>query len=291
MRVWQRGSVWVLGVAMLCATPLAAQEDSAGSAACASCHKDLVENYAGSPHGGRAPARHVESVTCESCHGPGAAHAKNGAVSLIFDPARAPAKDVDAKCLQCHEVPRPHYANSSHGRSNVSCIGCHTIHAPGSTKYLLKVKQPELCVQCHSGVKAQFAAPLHHKVQEGLIDCTDCHDAHGAVGEVDLSSATSEFAICTKCHAATAGPFLYEHAPVKSEGCTGCHFPHGGPNPDLLIATRVNTLCLQCHLPSSAVPAHVQSAQSQPCVGCHVSIHGSNISPVFQETGGKKSEP
>ena len=30
---------------------------------------------------------------------------------------------------------------------------------------------------------------------------------------------------CIKCHANKAGPFVFEHAPVKLEGCSTCHIP------------------------------------------------------------------
>jgi predicted CXXCH cytochrome family protein len=85
-----------------------------------------------------------------------------------------------------------------------------------------------------------------------------------------------------------AGPFVYEHAAVKAEGCTACHFPHGGANPKLLTQANVNTICLQCHSPSlnsmtgqPAVPAHSHSAQGQSCTSCHSNIHGSNESNAF----------
>jgi hypothetical protein len=30
---------------------------------------------------------------------------------------------------------------------------------------------------------------------------------------------------CVKCHADKQGPFVYERAPVKVEGCQVCHTP------------------------------------------------------------------
>ncbi len=35
-----------------------------------------------------------------------------------------------------------------------------------------------------------------------------------------LSNTTASASICTKCHTETAGPFVYEHPVVKTEGCT-----------------------------------------------------------------------
>lgn len=270
----------------------AAQQDSSnpvGVAACAKCHQEIVNSFANNPHSRPASIHRGGGITCESCHGPGKTHAENGAVSLIFDPSRAAAKDVDEKCQECHEARRAHFEHSAHGKANLSCIGCHVIHADGAPRYLLKTKQPELCFQCHSDVKPQFSTPFHHKVQEGLINCTDCHDPHGALGENSLPSATRQFMACTKCHGPMAGPFVHVHAAVKAEGCTACHFPHGGPNPKLLVQANVNTICQECHFPPLTtkaglpLPAHIQSGQSPSCISCHARIHGSNISDVFLE--------
>ncbi len=293
----------LLGAVMLCATSIvaqpseahfagfqAAQPDSGNSmdfALCATCHKEVVKSFVKSPHNKPALVDGGKGVTCEHCHGPATAHAKDGDTTLILDLATAAAKQVDEKCLACHDR-HGHFERSAHGEGNVSCAGCHVIHAPGAPKQLLKMAQPRLCFQCHSDVKPQFSMPFHHKVEEGLIACTDCHDVHGALGENTLPSSKWQFRMCTKCHTATAGPFVYEHAAVTAEGCSACHLPHGGPNPKMLIQSDVNTICQHCHLPSPysatgqrAVPAHVQSAQSQSCISCHSSIHGSNTSDTF----------
>jgi len=102
-----------------------------------------------------------------------------------------------------------------------------------------------------------------------------------------LKTSADQNAVCTKCHAETLGPFVYEHPPLKLEGCTSCHFPHGSPNPRLLTRNNVNSLCLQCHSASMNFTApgtpsfHNQANQYQACTNCHVMIHGSNASSVF----------
>ncbi len=294
----------LLGALMLHSTAMAAQSSEANpggrqatvpfsanlvdAAVCATCHKEIVKDFANNPHSRQTMIREGQGAACESCHGPGKEHAENGDASLIFNPARAAAKEVDEKCQTCHDARHSNFARSSHAKGNVSCIGCHNIHSAGEAKHLLKMAQPQLCYQCHNGVQPQFSMPFRHKVAEGLIDCTDCHDPHRAVGEKTLWSSTRQFTVCTKCHTATAGPFVHEHPAVKAEGCTACHFSHGGPNPQMLTEVRVNTICLHCHLPAqrsttglSAVPEHIQSAQSQSCVSCHLDIHGSNTSGAF----------
>jgi predicted CXXCH cytochrome family protein len=70
---------------------------------------------------------------------------------------------------------------------------------------------------------------------------------------------------------------VYEHEPVKVEGCTACHTPHGSTNPRLLNTSRVNSLCLQCHVfTASHAGPHPQNTYRQSCIVCHSSVHGSN---------------
>lgn len=294
----------LLGAATLCATAMAAQRgesdsdgraamqpassDSADAIACMACHKDVVKGFANNPHSRPSLVPSDKGATCESCHGPGKAHAEGGDVALIFNPARAAAKEVNQQCQSCHARRHANFELSVHSKGNMSCIGCHSIHSVGAPKHLLKVAEPQLCFQCHGDVKPQFSMPFHHKVEEGLINCTDCHDPHGAFEENSLPSSKWQFMVCTKCHAATAGPFVYEHAAVKAGGCTACHVPHSGPNPKMLTDLNVNTICLRCHFPTPnsianrpAVPEHILSPKQPSCIGCHSKIHGCNSSDVF----------
>ena len=130
--------------------------------------------------------------------------------------------------------------------------------------------------------------PFHHKVNEGLIKCNDCHDVHGTFGNNNIKSTADQNAICTKCHTETRGPFVYEHAAVKAEGCMACHTPHGSQNARLLNMPNINTLCNQCHSPVAAGTVHGMNAGSselQPCISCHTMIHGSNLNPAFLSNG------
>lgn len=265
-----------------------AASDFVGAESCATCHEDVAKGFSSNPHSKLALAHGKSGVTCEGCHGPGKAHVDGGGdVSKIFNPAKATAKEVDARCLSCHLGQHGNFQRSGHGEANVSCVSCHSIHAGEDKEHLLKVSQPTLCFQCHTDIKPQFNMAFHHKVEEGLVQCTDCHDPHGTFGRKGLKSASQQDAVCTKCHTETAGPFVYEHDVVKTEGCVACHTPHGGPNPRLLNRANVNTLCLQCHSPSAnfttaPIPSfHNQALQYQACTNCHTSIHGSNTSSIF----------
>ena len=50
----------------------------------------------------------------------------------------------------------------------------------------------------------------------------------------------------------SAGPFLWEHAPV-AESCTTCHDPHGSNNDRMLVA-KPPFLCQRCHVTSRHPP-------------------------------------
>jgi DmsE family decaheme c-type cytochrome len=271
-------------------TPTVAQgKDAAPSAyvggeVCATCHEEVAKKFEGNPHTKLAAQHGTAGVNCEGCHGPGGAHVEGGGdVTKIFNPAKATPKEVDAKCLGCHAGAHPNFDRSPHAKANVSCLGCHEVHG-SKEEPLLKAAQPTLCFQCHTDVKPSFDMPFHHKVNEKLVKCSDCHDVHGTFGNNNLKSTADQNAICTKCHTETRGPFVYEHAAVKAEGCMGCHTPHGSQNARLLNMPNINTLCNQCHSPVAGGTVHSMNAGSSeltPCTSCHTFIHGSNINAAF----------
>jgi DmsE family decaheme c-type cytochrome len=261
-----------------------AASEFVGSETCATCHEEVSKGFATNPHTKMALMHGKSGITCENCHGAGKAHVDGGGdVTKIFNPAKASPKEVEAKCLACHAGAHPNFERSPHAKAGVSCIGCHDIHQ-SKEEALLKAPQPTLCFQCHADQRSQFNMPFHHKVNEGVVKCSDCHDPHGTFQANNLKTTADQSAICTKCHTDVRGPFVYEHAPVKAEGCTACHTPHGSQNARLLNMPNVNVLCNQCHSAVAAGAVHGQgqgSSDSVPCTSCHTYIHGSNINPAF----------
>jgi DmsE family decaheme c-type cytochrome len=256
-----------------------------GQETCATCHEDVVKNFAGNPHTRLALQHAGKGVTCESCHGPGKAHVDGGGdVTKIFRFDRATARETDARCLACHAGTHPNFERSPHAKADVSCTSCHSVHAAKTDEALLKASQPQLCFTCHSDTKPAFNMPFHHPVNEGVVRCGDCHDVHGTFQPNNLRATADQNAVCTKCHAETRGPFVYEHAAVKAEGCVGCHSPHGSQNARMLNMPSINTLCNQCHSPVSAhtvTGMNSGSSELAPCTSCHTYIHGSNINGAF----------
>jgi DmsE family decaheme c-type cytochrome len=272
--------------ALVAAKPTAA--DFVGSETCAACHEDISKKFSSNPHWKLALTHGGNGVTCEGCHGPGKEHVDGGGdVTKILQFSKASAKQIDTTCLGCHAAAHPNFERTAHGEAKVSCTGCHSVHNSVAETELLKVAQPKLCYGCHTDVKGAFEEPFHHKVNEGLMQCTDCHNPHGTFKTNLLKSSADQNAVCVKCHAETAGPFVYEHPPVKIDGCVSCHTPHGSINARLLTRNNINSLCLQCHTASMNFTApgtpsfHNMANQYQACTVCHVQIHGSNADSSY----------
>jgi DmsE family decaheme c-type cytochrome len=282
------------------AAPSSAQSSSSdsqssgyvGSQVCETCHEDVYKHWEKTPHWKTTlnTRQGPSHQGCEGCHGPGEAHvAAGGDPTKIIKLSKLSAKDLDARCMTCHAGGTQHMnaINSIHAENGVSCIDCHSIHHATTPEHLLAKSQPQLCYGCHLTQQAQFNMPFHHRVNEGLIQCTDCHNVHGTEGPKQVRMASTQDAVCFKCHMDKQGPFVYEHAPVKVDGCTSCHTVHGGPNPHMLKVSNVNLLCLQCHTTSSfsgapgAPSFHNQASFFQACTLCHSQIHGSNFSNDF----------
>jgi DmsE family decaheme c-type cytochrome len=274
----------------ICARGAAQQPGYAGSEKCRTCHAEMFSSFENSPHWKlKVDQQPTPGMGCESCHGPGAEHAASGDPTKIFSFRHASAQDASSRCLACHQFGQEHsnFLRSAHKTNDVSCIECHSPHYFKTPQFILRRPQPQLCYGCHTEVAAQFALPFHHRVEEKLVRCTDCHNQHGGFLRAQLRANPAQDSVCLNCHSDKMGPFVFEHAPQRSEGCTGCHVPHGSVNSRLLKRSQVNLLCLECHTVvfGSAVrdlPGfHDQAAQFQACTLCHQAIHGSNFSRML----------
>ncbi|MCP5112470.1 MAG: DmsE family decaheme c-type cytochrome [bacterium] len=282
------------------------QGSFAGSTVCRGCHPNVWLNFHRNAHFKSIPIGKdpPERTGCEGCHGPGAAHVKalGGADTIRAFSLLEPRQILDA-CLTCHvdNIPRTNIRRSSHTLAGFVCTNCHSIHKSPEPKYLLANKQSELCYTCHSNVRAQFAMPFKHRVNEGAVQCTDCHNPHGAAAPTwraglrprMVKHAQVNEEPCLKCHSDKRGPFAFEHPAVRVDGCESCHSPHGSMNPRLLRRPLVFTVCLECHngagtfgrqgdgIRRQSASHNMTDPRYQNCTACHVRIHGSNSSPLF----------
>jgi len=283
-----------------------AQTGYVGSNVCKTCHADIWFNFYKNPHyrsiasGSEPPER----TGCEGCHGPGKAHveARGGKSTIPHAFSLMTPRQVMEDCLTCHasNFDKANIRRSEHTLADVACNSCHSIHHSPTPKYLLAKVQKDLCYGCHADIRSQFEMPSHHRVNEGFMNCTDCHNPHGVFAATwrmadrprMVSQALTNEEACLKCHVDKRGPFVFEHPPVRIDGCETCHYPHGSMNGRLLRRPVVFTLCLECHngggngTRNSGVD--IQSAthnlldpKYQRCTTCHVRIHGSNIDVYF----------
>jgi DmsE family decaheme c-type cytochrome len=276
-----------------------------GSEACKKCHPDVWSAFYKNPHyksiaSGKATPAHTG---CEGCHGPGKAHVEKPSKETIRAFSEMEPGQVLDACLACHskDLGKLNIRRSTHTQEDVVCTSCHSIHKSPVAKFLLRKQQREVCYECHAPVRAQFSMPFKHRVNEGFMQCTDCHNPHGAytptwgMGErprmVDQALGNQE--PCVKCHSDKRGPFVYEHATARVNGCETCHQPHGSTNARLLRRPVIFTLCLECHngansfgrsgtgiLPQTS-SHNMADPRFQNCTTCHVRIHGSNTDSLF----------
>ncbi|MGH9522004.1 MAG: DmsE family decaheme c-type cytochrome [Terriglobales bacterium] len=270
------------------ASPVAPGATYVGADTCKGCHEDIyTKSFQNTPHFALIKdGKHG----CEDCHGPGSAHVEGGGdPTKIIRLETLSAAQASDRCMSCHQanLENANFHQSIHLSAGVGCLSCHSPHHATAPTNLLVKAQPLLCYGCHTQQKAEFARPFRHRVDVGLLQCTDCHNPHGTQTQKQLRTVASGFDICTKCHTEKKGPFVFEHPPVKQEGCTSCHVPHGSTNPRLLRVSFVNNLCLQCHtaVAGNNIPGipsfHNQNTKYQSCTTCHTQIHGSNFDEYF----------
>jgi hypothetical protein len=164
---------------------------------CFGCH-----TMASTVSGVFTPAKATPGVTCEVCHGPGAAHAaaeKNGfreeGAGLVLNPKNlSPADSVDF-CGACH---RTWWDVTQDG-----LIGAGTLRFPA---YRLEKSR------CWGN-------------GDSRVTCVACHDPHQPL--VKDSAAYDQR--CLSCHVSSAGQSKSDHpgglCPVAQKDCVSCHMP------------------------------------------------------------------
>ena len=294
-----------LAVLLLAFSPNVRAADAngfAGTDTCIACHARQAQLMAKSPHWKKAvPGSPINGEGCESCHGPGAAHAEKGGGKgvggLITFGKNDPADRKSGVCLTCHEnsTQLALWDSGVHKKMDVACSDCHTLHGPpkaiagyGTTLTGLGYSptwEYRTCGKCHLDVKARLNRRSHHPIVEGRVTCSNCHQPHGSMYP-SMIKAPSVNQLCYKCHAEKRGPYMWQHPPVD-ENCAACHTPHGSVH-EWLLVEKVPNLCQGCHdstthpgtrysretLFRGAAPA-LQSV-SRACLNCHSNIHGSN---------------
>lgn len=237
----------------------------------------------------------------------------SAARTLVVPPHIEGAEFVGSSaCSDCHAEYLREFPNSTHALlratgAGVPEIGCESCHGPGSLHadsggeygtIINPKRDPQICLQCHVGAKAEFALPHAHPATTGplglatvKVGCADCHEPHrGPSVERGADALLTLNDGCVNCHPAQRGPFVFEHEAMR-EGCLACHQPHGSVNPKLLT-DRNSNLCLNCHMQPQLHEgtatlggrdhSFFMSQGTCSSAGCHEAVHGSHVSPSLR---------
>jgi tetratricopeptide (TPR) repeat protein len=179
---------------------------------CLDCHVSGVEPPTGvSENRYPSPAFAYSGVTCERCHGPGAAHANGGA---IVNPAKLTAKFRDQVCMQCH----------LEGNAAIERAGRHLYeYRPGDdlskyVRYFVLSGTPPAGLRATSQFEALAQSVCKQKSGDAM-SCTNCHDPHQTIAPE--SRVAFYRGKCIACHGAA---FAAKHHKEQPD-CTTCHMP------------------------------------------------------------------
>jgi hypothetical protein len=149
-------------------------------------------------------------VTCERCHGPGAAHVNNG--GAIINPAKLAPKLRGQVCMQCHldgnpaiERPSKHAYDYRPGEDLSQYVRYFVVSGSGG---------PPTANQF-----VALAQSTCKKKSGDAMTCISCHDPHRSIEPEDRVAFYR-----TKCLTCHGGVFAFRHHP-KQPDCTSCHMP------------------------------------------------------------------
>ncbi len=170
-------------------TPLGLMLDESQERACFACHTTALVREGS----GLKPEQSLLGVTCEACHGPGAAHvqaARRGDRDLRMARLSAERARVSLElCGECHRAPER-----------------VDMHAPGMAEQLPRMQS--------------VAMSMSGCFKKGGLSCVTCHDPHGDARDVTQAQYNAK---CASCHDGSAGK---PPCPVRPRGdCVSCHMP------------------------------------------------------------------
>ncbi len=206
---------------------------------CADCHStNLVRGY-----DLKTDSYHTTfsalNVSCEACHGPGAAH-------VAWAESGASADDpTQGLTVQLHDrgADQWHFVGDAPIAARMTPLPMHT--------------ETEVCAPCHArraplGDAHTIGQPLLDAYRPSLLDPGAYHADGGMDGEVY-----------------NYGSFLQSRMYAAGVTCSNCHDPHS-----LKLRAAGNAVCAQCHQPATFdVAAHHHHVPGQPgsrCVDCHM---------------------
>lgn len=296
-----RGGATILGLAIVAVFGLGVDgcqqstraPGEVGTATCLACHdgrsaSDQREHLQG-PH---------KSISCESCHGPGLNHVRQGGRLGLFvdNPGRRPFQTRHRACTECHsEMGDPggdavsgFLASTHFATGAATCTDCHDVHKMGGMLFSSPSPQrfgnenyAALCGKCHEGQVHEFALSTHAKLD--VASCSSCHDMHA--GDMFRANPVDN-RLCLQCHQSSqlgfrtsadvdfhTGPFHPDDpAGTGASRCTGCHLPPQSTLPGEPDAHDHTLFTIPPIATNEAVAAGATPAPPNSCAGvtgCH----------------------
>ncbi|MBV9087873.1 MAG: tetratricopeptide repeat protein [Acidobacteriaceae bacterium] len=153
-----------------------------------------------------------DGVTCERCHGPGAAHAAGH--GSIVNPAKLSPERRDAICMECHFEGTVAFPRRRHHVYDFR---------PGDNlfeyiRYFVLTGTQSASPLALNQVQALASSVCKQKSGDRM-SCTSCHDPH--VEPLPADKVAFYRGKCIGCHTEA---FAVRHHPDKAD-CTGCHMP------------------------------------------------------------------
>ncbi len=256
-------------------------------------------------------------ITCEACHGPGAAHvekhrdpvaryvqhASKSADSSIVQPRRLPPERSAAVCGQCHAYafPRDEAGFWTDGYSRAFRAGdplepsrfLVTPETMAGKKAGPVVEAASASIFWPDGAvrvggreyNGLVASPCYERgAGERKLTCVSCHAMHAGDPAGQIAPDRTEDRACSSCHAARASDGHARHA-AGSPGaaCVSCHMPK--TSYALLSAVRSH------RIDSPDVGVTLATGRPNACNLCHLDRSLAWTAQMLTEWYGRPSPP
>ena len=183
------------------------------SAECLWCHAGQPRPVPGSVNRYRSPPFEAEAISCDRCHGPPDQHLKSPMASTIFNPAKAPPRERDSVCEQCHLSGLARVLNP--GQTFGSFQPGRRLEQFWSV-FVGAADEPEgqSRFQVVSHVE-QLALSRCAQLSGQELWCGTCHNPHAPARDPAIEISKR----CISCH----DQGLDTNHAGQSNNCTGCH--------------------------------------------------------------------
>ncbi|HEY0794192.1 MAG TPA: multiheme c-type cytochrome [Acidisarcina sp.] len=223
---------------------------------CLECHATYIRPRSDDPATNRYERQSfVPGISCETCHGPGAAHI-----------AAHHADHVEA-----HSQSGSAAQHKAQTTTNAESLEKYTSQAILNPAKFSRDRQVDLCALCHLGVQAESVAPVfsyspgeplskYFKLMSAQV--VEHPDVHG--NQVGLLQRS-------RC---------YTSSPTMT--CSTCHDVHAPERP----AAEYSDRCLTCHQwQSCGMSKTMGHAIASNCIDCHMPVEPTNL--IVPETAGR----